>query len=101
MSVNGESIYGCGAAPTDLVRMPNTLYTYNAETKKLYVHFLCWTTGPIPLPFADRVKYAQFLHDRSEVTVGLDEATGAKAVLHIPLDKPPVEIPVIEFTLKE
>ena len=101
MAVNGESIYGCGAAPTDLVRIPNTLYTYNAETKKLYVHFLCWTTGPIPLPFADRVKYAQFLHDRSEVTVGLDEATGAKAVLHIPLDKPPVEIPVIEFTLKE
>ena len=95
MSVNGESIYGCGAAPDGLgPRIPNTLYTFNAATGKLYVHFLCWTTGPVPLPFADRVEYAQFLHDRSEVTID-DEGR-----LEIPLAKPPVEIPVVEFSLR-
>ena len=101
MSANGESIYGCGAAPKDLPHIPNTLYTYNAKTKKLYVHFLCWTTGPLPLPFANRVKYAQFLHDKSEIQVGLDEKMGGKCVLYIPLDKPSVEIPVVELTLRD
>ena len=100
MAANGESIYGCGAAPKDLPRIPNTLYTYNAKSRRLYVHFLCWTTGPVPLPFADRVTYAQFLHDRSEVEIGLDAATGRTHVLKTPLDKPPVEIPVIELTLR-
>ena len=93
MDANGEAIYGCGAAPKDLPRIPNTLYTYNAKTRKLYVHFLCWTTGPVPLPFSERVSYAQFLHDRSEVEIGYKS-------LKTPLDKPPVEIPVIELTLK-
>ena len=100
MAANGESIYGCGAAPKDIPRIPNTLYTYNAKTRKLYVHFTCWPTGPVLLPFANRVKYAQFLHDKSELIVGLDEVTGSKGVLNIPLDKPPVEIPVVELTLK-
>ena len=92
----GEAIYGCGRAPKELLekRIPNTLYTYNAEKNILYVHFLCWTTGPIPVPFADKVKYSEFLHDRSEVPL---DAVGR---LQIPLDKPPVEIPVIAFTLK-
>ena len=100
MAANGESIYGCGAAPKDTPHIPNTLYTYNAKTRKLYVHFTCWPTGPVLLPFANRVKYAQFLHDKSELIVGLDEVTGSKGVLNIPLDKPPVEIPVVELTLK-
>ncbi len=91
-----ESIYGCGRAPKEFLkqRIPNTLYTYNPKKNKLYVHFLCWTTGPIPVPFAERVLYVQFLHDKSELTLD-DEGR-----LQIPLDKPPLEIPVVEFTLK-
>ena len=45
------------------------------------------------MPFSERVSYAQFLHDRSEVEIGYKS-------LKTPLDKPPVEIPVIELTLK-
>lgn len=94
MRVNGESIYGCGRAPDDIrsTPIPNTLYTYNAATKKLYVHFLAWTLGPVKIPFADKVKYVQFLHDHSEIPV-------VRGELMIPLDKPPVEIPVVEFSL--
>ena len=71
---------------------------WDAESSRIALEN--WPTGPVRLPFADRVKYAQFLHDKSELVVGLDEATGRTGVLNIPLDKPPVEIPVVELTLR-
>ncbi len=95
MAVNSASIYGCGRASDELLknRIPNTLYTWNPKTKKLYVHFLAWVYGRIFVPFAERVKYAQLLNDRSEVEVD------GEGYLILPLEKPPVEIPVVEFSL--
>jgi alpha-L-fucosidase len=50
---------------------------------------------------ADKVKYAQFLIDASEIkfSVGRDEAKN-DIYLQLPILKPPVEIPVLEIYLK-
>jgi alpha-L-fucosidase len=47
------------------------------------------------------VKYAQFLHDASEIrfNAGTGESAGDLS-LSLPVRKPPVEIPVLEIFLK-
>ncbi len=90
---NGDAIYGCTRAPAEFAAPPNTILTYNPKTKKLYMAVLSWTYGQIKLPFAGRVTYAQLLNDKSQVLL-------RHGMLEIPTDKPPTEIPVIEFTLK-
>lgn len=89
----GESIYGCTAAPAEFVAPPNTILTYNPKTNRLYLHVLAWQWGQLPISFARRVKYAQLLNDKSEIELRY-------GALQLPTDKPPVEIPVIEFILK-
>ena len=56
----------------------------------------------------DKIKYAQFLHDASEVQIteqyghwGKGEMDSNDVNLRLPVNKPPVEIPVIEVFLKE
>ena len=89
----GDSIYGCTAAPEEFVAPNGTILTYNPKTNKLYMHMLSWQWGEFAVPFMGRVKFVQLLNDKSEIRV-----LGGK--LQLPTDKPPVEIPVIEFTLK-
>jgi alpha-L-fucosidase len=50
---------------------------------------------------ADKVKYIQFLHDASEIRfrVGRDDNKN-DITLQLPVQKPPVEIPVLEIYLK-
>ena len=93
MRVNGESIYGCTAAPDEFGAPNGTILTYNPKTRKLYMHLLSWQWGAMPVPFLRQVKYVQFLHDRSEIKYW-------GGALQMPTVKPPVEIPVVEFTLK-
>ncbi len=102
MRLNGRSIYGCTEAPAELAAPPNTLLTWNPQTRRLYVHLLVYPLGRIELPgMADKVKYVQFLHDASEIrfTAGRGEAAGSLS-LSLPVLKPPVEIPVLEVFLK-
>jgi len=109
MSRNGEAIYGCGEPP-DEFRAPNgTALTYNAKTKRLYLHLLEWPVKAVPVPFWKRIAYAQFLHDGSEVLVSnpqwrlCDHGENKDALvgtLDLPVNKPPVEVPVVELFLK-
>ena len=76
---------------------------YNPETGRLYVHLLEYPLNQVRLPgYNGKVKYAQFLHDASELQFanprGDDEA-GDDIILRLPVIKPPVEIPVIELML--
>ncbi|RPI44507.1 MAG: alpha-L-fucosidase, partial [Bacteroidetes bacterium] len=57
--------------------------------------------------YGDRVKYAQFLHDASEILIRkphghwLEQVAGENDInLILPVNKPDVEIPVIELYLK-
>jgi len=108
MRLNGRSIYGCTEAPAEFARPENCLLTYNAGAKRLYVHVLQWPMGRLHLDGYDgKVQYAQLLHDASEVLVRkkkgawLDEAEAHPntITLELPVEKPRVAIPVVEFFL--
>ena len=109
MHVNSRSIYGCTAAPAAFKTPVDSLLTYNPETNRLYVHLVNYPMGALPFDFADKVDYAQFLHDGSELTIrraknAQDHSQGGdlgrRDFLVLPMKKPAVEIPVIELWLK-
>ena len=108
MEVNSRSIYGCTQAPDEFKAPANSVLTYNPATNRLYIHLLAWPLEQLSLEgFAGKVKYAQFLHDASEITMSttkatiwLDEKTKEnELILTLPVLKPHVEIPVIELFL--
>lgn len=112
MQLNGRSIYGCTAAPDDLTVTSGTALTWNPTTKALYIHIYDYPLEFLPLAFWDRIAFAQFLHDASELTVKPPKKTidvsGAADTskrnwggLRLPTIKPDVEIPVIEVFLKD
>ena len=109
MQANSPSIHGCTQAPEGFKAPESSLLTYNPGTKRLYVHLLDWPLGQLTLEgYADRVNYAQLLHDASEVRMSLrkdttwisEEAKSGDLILRLPMVKPSVEIPVIELFLK-
>ena len=106
MKLNSRSIYGCTYAPDGFDAPKGTRLTYNAATKRLYLHLFDYPESTITLKgYGGRIQYAQFLHDGSEIQT-LDKAAitqataGSDIVLSVPKDKPPVEVPVIELFLK-
>jgi len=109
MKVNGRSIYGCTQAPEDFKVPANCLLTYQPKSKRLYLHVLAWPLDQITLEgYGGRIAYAQFLHDASEIRMSdrkdttwlAEEGKAGDVVLHLPVLKPNVEIPVIELFLK-
>lgn len=108
MKYNSRSIYGCTQAPDTFTAPDHSLLTYNPETKRLYIHLLDYPLKNFLLRgFGDKVKYAQFLHDASEIKMGkpyghwIQQHTGENDLnLLLPVNKPGVEIPVIELYLK-
>ncbi|MDP4185827.1 MAG: alpha-L-fucosidase [Bacteroidota bacterium] len=107
MKFNSRSIYGCTQAPDEYSKPDNCLLTYNPKTKRLYVHLLDYPLQNFTLPgYEGKVKYAQFLHDGSEIKISHPEGawgnTGNKQGdinLSLPVLKPDIEIPVIELIL--
>ncbi len=102
MKYNNRSVYGCTEAPAEFTTPPNTLLTYNPETRRLYVHLLAYPLNRLTLKnMADRVRYVQFLNDASEVNMTIvKNDAGGDLVLSLPVHKPPVEIPVLEVFMK-
>lgn len=109
MNFNSRSIYGCTQGPEQYQTPDNTLLTYNPENNRLYIHLLDYPLQNFLLPgYKGKVKYAQFLHDASEIKITEPMGHGVKEALdendlnlRLPVNKPPVEIPVIELFLKE
>jgi alpha-L-fucosidase len=107
MHSNSRSIYGCTQCPFDIKVSDGALTTYNPETNRLYVHLVNYPfMGYFSIDglVKDRVEYAQFLHDASEVAIGKVPAGGEhldKRVFRIPILKPETEIPVVEIFLKK
>lgn len=108
MKYNSRSIYSCTQSPDEYRAPDNCLLTYNAKTNRLYVHLLDYPMKNFLLKgYGDKVKYAQFLHDASEIIMGpprrhgMREESGENDLnLILPVNKPDVEIPVIELFLK-
>lgn len=108
MRRHSRSIYGCTQAPAGFATPQDCRLTYNAKTRRLYVHVLAWPYKHIHLDgFEGKVEYAQLLNDASEVRFGLDawhasqiSAGGGTLTLNLPQQKPDVAVPVIELFLK-
>jgi alpha-L-fucosidase len=110
MKVNSRSIYGCIQAPDEFKAPKNCLLTYNPKLRRIYVHVLDWPMGELHLDgFAGKVKYAQLLNDASEIRMveqragylsGENEPAPAVLTLRLSVQKPGVEVPVIELYLK-
>jgi len=108
MKLNNRSIYGCTQAPEEFKAPDNSLLTYNPKTNRLYIHLLDYPLQNLSLQgYSGKIKYAQFLHDASEIKItdrteyGTQEGkTDGVINLSLPVIKPNVEIPVIELILK-
>jgi alpha-L-fucosidase len=109
MTYNSRAIYNCTQAPAEFEVPDHSLLTYNPETKRLYIHLLDYPLTNFRLPgYKGKVKYAQFLHDASQIQVTAPYghhmqgsiATENDLNLRLPVIKPNVEIPVIEIFLE-
>ncbi len=97
MHANSKSIYNCTFAPETFQVPSNDKLTYNAAAKHLYVHLYDYPSGTLTLSgYKGKVKYAQFLHDNSELQY---KEQGNDIVLTLPEKKPGYEIPVVELVL--
>ncbi|MBR1927826.1 MAG: alpha-L-fucosidase [Bacteroidales bacterium] len=93
MRANSRSIYCCTAAPKEFEAPERTLLTYNPATNRLYIHLIDYPLSRLAVSFADKIGYAQFLHDGSEIRFD-------KEFIYTPVVKPDTEVPVIEVFLK-
>jgi len=109
MKYNNRSIYGCTQAPDNFAPPEHCLLTFNPKVNRLYIHLLDYPMKWFTLKgYEGKVKYAQFLHDGSEIKFGkprhnvtYQEQKGkADVILLLPVIKPNVKIPVIELILK-
>lgn len=107
MKLNNRSIYGCTQAPEEFIVPENSLLTYNPKTNRLYIHLLDYPLHHFNLTgYKGKIKYAQFLHDASEIKITqriengtIVDANSGNINLTLPVTKPNVEIPVIELIL--
>ncbi len=110
MHLHSRAIYGCG--PSEFTPPADARYTQRGD--RLYLHLFAWPFRHVHLPgLADRVEYAQLLNDASEVRrIVVDPHQVAQNItmgglppgtltLELPVQKPPVAVPVVELFLKE
>ena len=110
MRLHGRSIYGCTAS--DFTPPPDCRYTQRGN--RLYLHLFAWPYAHVHLDgLAGRVEYAQLLNDASEIRmVEIDPHAEAQnttmggvgrntLTLSLPIQKPPVTVPVVELFLKD
>lgn len=106
--LHGRAIYG--AMASDLTPPPDCRFTQRGD--RLYLHLFSWPFRHLHLDgLADRVAYAQFLHDASEVKRIVNDphaqaqntamsGTAGTLTLELPVQKPDVAVPVIELFLR-
>jgi alpha-L-fucosidase len=101
MHANSKAIYNCTYAPADYKTPDSTKLTYNKATRRLYIHLYDYPKGKLILPgYNGKIKYAQFLHDSSELLYKPSDSNAQDLVLTLPEKKPGYEIPVVELTLQ-
>ena len=104
MEENGDSIYGCTQSEyTEPIDCRLT-----QKDNKVYVHVFAWPFKHLYVEgLGDKVAYARFLHDGSEIPLKLNDWTSRHLqagentlVLELPVIQPDVVVPVIELELK-
>ena len=111
MKYNSRSIYGCTMAEPEFKAPKGTVLTQSVDGKRLYIHFFSYPFFNFMMEdMAGKVKYAQFLHDGSEILysegkpsdmIGERAADNEKAIyFRVPTVQPDVLVPVIGLILK-
>ena len=115
MRYNSRSIYGCTKAEPEFTAPDGTYLTQSEDGSRLYIHLFSYPFNVLAMDnIADKIEYAQFLHDASEIIYRVDsfEQTEAgsysqkdsvdpkRIIFTLPVVKPNVTIPVIEVFLK-
>ncbi|HLZ17276.1 MAG TPA: alpha-L-fucosidase, partial [Cyclobacteriaceae bacterium] len=102
MRVNSNAIYGCKEAPAEFAVPTGTLLTWNAVSHRLYIHLMQYPGTTLRLPgYKGKIRYAQFLHDDSELRMKPAEDNPDDLILSLPARKPDIGIPVIELVVGE
>jgi alpha-L-fucosidase len=99
--LHGRSIYG--ATQSEFTAPPDCRFTQRGN--RLYLHVFAWPMKHLYLAgLANKVEYAQLLHDASEIKIS---AAGRYShpdpdtlVLELPIQRPDVLVPVIELFLR-
>ena len=111
MRRHSRSIYHCTQAPAGIPTPQDCRLTFNPATGRLYVHLFAWAYKHLYLDgLADKIAYAQLLHDASEVPMKGPEPGTAQALpndahantltITLPPQRPNVAVPVIECFLR-
>lgn len=108
MRLNNRSIYGAG--PSEFETPKDCRYTQVG--KHLFLHVFSWPLRHIHLKgLAGKIRHIQFLHDHSEVSwrgydphevittteTRIDKDT---VIVELPVEQPPLTVPVLEILLK-
>lgn len=110
MKYNSRSIYGCTMAEPEFKAPRGTRLTQSEDGKRLYIHLVEYPYAFLEFDgLGDKIDYAQFLHDGSEILYTVDEVahfsegrTSKKGLVafKIPQQIPDMIVPVIEVFLK-
>ena len=110
MKYNSRSIYGCTMAEPEFKAPSGTRLTQSEDGKRLYIHLIEYPYAFLEFEnLADKIDYAQFLNDGSEVLYtkgGVDHFSEARSqkeglvAFKIPAIQPNTLVPVIEVFLK-
>jgi alpha-L-fucosidase len=110
MKYNSRSIYGCTMAEPEFKAPRGTRLTQSEDGKRLYIHLIEYPYAFLEFEnLADKIDYAQFLNDGSEVLYtkgGVDHFSEARSqkeglvAFKIPAIQPNTLVPVIEVFLK-
>jgi len=91
----------CGCTQSEFRAPPDCRLTQNGD--RLYCHVFAWPFRHLQLPeLADKVEYAQLLHDASELQIlpPKEGAVSGALTLDLPVRQPDAVVPVIELFLK-
>lgn len=104
MKYNSRSIYGCTMAEKEFSVPNGCRLTQSEDGKRLYIHLLEYPYQTLYMPcIADKIEYAQFLHDGSEVKYNPNTGFVCSKMDNafvLPTIKPDTIVPVIEVFLK-
>ncbi|MBD3183186.1 alpha-L-fucosidase [Candidatus Poribacteria bacterium] len=96
MKYNSRSIYG--ASQSEFTAPVDCRLTQNGD--RLYIHVFAWPFKQLHMEgMAGKIKYAQLLHDASEVRYSENMDNGMVS-FNLPVQRPDVVVPVIELFLK-
>ncbi|MBE6589511.1 MAG: alpha-L-fucosidase [Ruminococcaceae bacterium] len=117
MRYNSRSIYGCTMAEPEFKAPAGTYLTQSEDGSRLYIHLFTYPFKTLVMQnLGDKIEYAQFLHDASEIVyqvAGIEgsyeagsyreiEKNAADLVtFNLPVVKPNQTVPVIEVFLKK